>query len=71
MLIRELITAVDRWDKAGIWAFSLKILQLLFPEDSRTMLKAISSTSASRSDRARRTRTICESLKHAACRATC
>lgn len=41
MLIRELIAAVDRWDKAGIWAFSLKTLQLLFPEDSRTMLKAL------------------------------
>src|SRR5579871_531397 len=41
MLIRELIAALDRWDKAGIWAFSLKTLQLLFPEDSRAMFKAL------------------------------
>ncbi len=41
MLIRELITASDRWDKVGILAFSLKTLHLLFPEGSRTMLKAL------------------------------
>ncbi|MCY0853253.1 type IV toxin-antitoxin system AbiEi family antitoxin [Cupriavidus sp. D39] len=41
MLVRDLIAAMDRWDKAGIWAFSSSTLSLLFPEDSRTMLKAL------------------------------
>ncbi len=41
MLVRELITALDHWDKAGIWAFSLKTLHLLFPKDSRAMLNAL------------------------------
>lgn len=41
MLVRELIVAMDRWDKAGIWAFSPNTLNLLFPEDTRAKLKAL------------------------------
>lgn len=41
MLVREFITALNRWDKAGIWAFSLKTLALLFPESLRALLKAL------------------------------
>ncbi|MCF7696330.1 hypothetical protein KPG66_09560 [Mycetohabitans sp. B2] len=41
MFVRELITAMDRWDKAGIWAYSLNTLRLLFPENERAMLKAL------------------------------
>lgn len=41
MLVRELIAAMDRWDKAGIWAYSLNTLRLLFPENERAMLKAL------------------------------
>lgn len=41
MLVRELIAAMDRWDEVGIWAFSSATLSLLFPEDSRAMLKAL------------------------------
>ncbi|CAG9169821.1 type IV toxin-antitoxin system AbiEi family antitoxin [Cupriavidus pinatubonensis] len=41
MLVRELIAAMDRWDEAGIWAFTSGTLSLLFREDNRAMLKAL------------------------------
>lgn len=41
MLVRELIVAMDRWDKAGIWAFSTNTLNQLFPEHARAKLKAL------------------------------
>ncbi|SIT73294.1 hypothetical protein SAMN04487768_2752 [Burkholderia sp. b13] len=41
MLVRALIAAMDRWDKAGIWVYSLNTLRLLFPENERAMLKAL------------------------------
>jgi len=41
MLVRDLIQQLDRWDKAGIWAFTSATLQQLFPEDNRARLKAL------------------------------
>lgn len=41
MRVRALIAAMDRWDKAGIWAYSSNTLRLLFPENERAMLKAL------------------------------
>ncbi|WP_199030737.1 type IV toxin-antitoxin system AbiEi family antitoxin [Ralstonia sp. ASV6] len=41
MQVRELIKALDHWDKAGIWAFSSATLGLVFNEDVRTLLKSL------------------------------
>ncbi len=41
MSIRELIAAMNRWDEAGIWAYSLNTLKLMFPEDPVTLKKSL------------------------------
>jgi predicted transcriptional regulator of viral defense system len=41
MRIVKLIAAMDRLDKAGIWAYLTNTLRLLFPENERAMLKAL------------------------------
>ncbi|RQR11325.1 type IV toxin-antitoxin system AbiEi family antitoxin [Burkholderia stagnalis] len=41
MQVRKLITALDKWDNAGIWAFSSATLALIFREEPRAMLKAL------------------------------
>lgn len=42
MRLIELIGALDRWDRSGIWAFSSNTLAMIFPESDRTRLKALS-----------------------------
>jgi predicted transcriptional regulator of viral defense system len=41
MSLRELISAMNRWDDAGIWAYSLNTLKLMFPEDLATLKKSL------------------------------
>ncbi len=45
MLVRELVAAMDRWDKVGIWAFPLQTLKRLFPEGTRALLKSLATHS--------------------------
>jgi predicted transcriptional regulator of viral defense system len=36
---KELLAALERWDRAGIWAYSDKTLELMFPDQSEAALR--------------------------------
>ncbi|WP_233235023.1 type IV toxin-antitoxin system AbiEi family antitoxin [Bordetella sp. LUAb4] len=43
MRIKDLIKTLDRWDQRGFWAFTAATLKLLFPEDDRARIKALTN----------------------------